>query len=52
MNNAVRLTALSTLDWPAWWANERVRSQTDWPSLLRQHERVFQQLCELRGTSS
>jgi len=46
------ITLSSTSNWFEWWAGERVRTQTDWASLLRQHGRVFQRLCELRGTSS
>jgi hypothetical protein len=48
----INVTAHSTSNWLEWWASERVRTQTDWACLLRQHGRVFQQLCELRGTSS
>jgi len=45
-------TAKSTDDWAAWWANERIRTETDWKSLLRQHGCFFQQLSQLHGLSS
>jgi hypothetical protein len=38
--------------WQRWWAIERVRTATDWVALLRQHERVFRQLCQRHGLSS
>jgi hypothetical protein len=46
------LTASSTSDWLQWWANERVRTATDWRSLLHQHEQFFRRLCQLHGASS
>jgi hypothetical protein len=48
----ISVTAGSTANWLQWWASERVRTQTNWASLLRQHGRLFQRLCELRGVSS
>jgi hypothetical protein len=36
----------------AWWAVERLRIETDWSSLLRQHERAFRQLASVYGVSS
>jgi hypothetical protein len=33
--------------WQRWWRHEARITGTDWASLLRQHERFFQQLCQL-----
>jgi hypothetical protein len=38
--------------WQRWWEIEARITGTDWESLLRQHGRVFQQLCELQEISS
>ena len=42
----------SSTDWRQLWAEEAIRTGTDWKSLLRQHQDVFRRLCEHVEVSS
>jgi hypothetical protein len=46
-------TGLNPAGWREFWRAESARVGTDWHSLLHQHHRVFQQLCQATiGASS
>jgi hypothetical protein len=48
-NNTASSTGTCPADWRRWWRQQSIAAHADWASLLLQHGRVFQKLCERHG---
>jgi hypothetical protein len=48
----INSTGTCPAEWRQWWREQAQTDGTTWSALLRQHEHVFRQLCQLHEISS
>jgi hypothetical protein len=52
MTTITNSTGYCLIDCRRWWREQSRIDGTDWPALLHQHERAFQELARIHGVSS